>query len=141
MEYYFCCIDAPNSHHTTRLTVPPESGPSLWGRTPSPRTCVHSQDTQDFKETSLKSFSVISFGTLSLSCKCHSCTPHFLWKYSQKVIQQTPQFPSWSWACWLNITVPISLQIWGCSLQTLSLAYPIKLSNTLIGHNKNLPLK
>lgn len=57
------------------------------------------------------------------------------------VIQQIPQFPFWSWARWLNVTVPISLQIWVFSLQTLSLARPIKLSNTLTGHNKNLALK
>lgn len=57
------------------------------------------------------------------------------------VIQQIPQFPSRRWAHWLNVTVPISLQIWVTSLQTLSLARPIKLSNTLTGHNENLPLK
>lgn len=38
-------------------------------------------------------------------------------------------------------SVPISWQIWVYFLQTHTLVYTIKLSNTLTGHNKNLPLQ
>lgn len=134
----WCCQQPP--HHQTYSATRMRT--AFLGKDPSPRTCVHSKGTQDFKETSLKYFLVMSLGTFSLSCKCHSCTPIFFGNIPKRlVIQQIPQFTSWSWACWLNVTVPISLQIWVCSLQTLSLACPIKLSNTLTGHNKNLPLK